>query len=147
MKPQIAIGLGIAVASLLEPAYYWSSLPERMASNFAGDGQPQAWSSKTGFLSIHVAVIVFLVLVLIGVPWLIERRGPSLPEETRRRLQSTTSWYVVVFLAFEAAVMHLVLRANLDGTGLSDAFIWLLAAFMGYTLWWVIRLKRQGRPS
>jgi hypothetical protein len=149
----------ILLAGVADLAYYYPQLPERVASHFNGQGQPNGWTSKATILVTNVLVMVLLTLVFVGsalllpilpfslvnIPhkeyWL----APERKEYTCELLRRFVLGFGVLNLGFLLAIMHFTLRANLGpaphlGPGFWIALgcyivlelglvIWLFAAF------------------
>ena len=135
-RVHVAIGLGILLLSVFESIQAYPHLPDPMASNFGGDGTPGGWSSKKSFMIIYAVSMAFWSGALLAAPFL---------AATRLWLRDTVGWFLIASLAFSAAVTHLVLEANLETGRLSGSFVWFVAIYMGYMVWWTVRLVRRMR--
>jgi len=142
---QLAIGCGIVLLSVFECIQAYPHLPDPMASNFGGDGTPGGWSSKTSFMIIYAVSMAFWSGALLAAPFLAARARQNFDDATRLWLRDTVGWFSIPSLAFSAAVTHWVLEANLETGRLSSSFVWLLAMYVGYMVWWTVRLVRRLR--
>lgn len=136
-------------------------LPERVAVHFGADGVPDDWGSNrtTGLLMIALYSVLFAMLYL--TPWLVARLPPrwvNLPHrdywlrpEHRaaavERLVPLLDRFGAALFGFLFYVGVLTLRANLAQPVRLDerAFLFGLAAFLGYTLYWIFALVRAFR--
>jgi hypothetical protein len=146
-RPQLALGCGIVLLSAFECILAYPHLPDPMASNFAGDGGPGGWSSKKSFMVIYMVSTTFWLGALLAAPLLARRKRQNFDDVTRRWLRDTAGWFLLASLAFSAVLTHWVLEANLETGRLSGAFVWFLAAYMGYRGWWTVRLVRRVRRA
>ncbi|MGC9504845.1 DUF1648 domain-containing protein [Baaleninema sp.] len=63
---------GSVLVGFVTIAIYYPLLPERMASHFRFDGTPDAWSSKTVFALINLALLAFVAFIFWGLDRLIQ---------------------------------------------------------------------------
>lgn len=56
----------LVLAAGLDLAYYYPQLPERVATHFNIEGQPDDWSSKGMFLMIYGLLLVIMTLIFPG---------------------------------------------------------------------------------
>ena len=140
---QVSIASGILLLSAVACFQAYPELPDLMASNFGGDGTPGGWSSKKSFMIIYGVSMAFWFGALLATPLLAANPRQSFDEPTRLWLRDTIGWFLVFSLAFSAAVTQLVIDANLRTGRLSSVFVWLLAAYMSYVVWWTVRLIRR----
>ena len=144
---QLALGCAVVLLSVSECIQAYPRLPDPMASNFGFDGMPGGWSAKKHFMIIYVASTTFLLGALLAAPFLAARARESFDDATRRWLRDTAGWFLLASLAFSAVLTHWVFDANLETGRLSGAFVWFLAAYMGYMGWWTVRLVRRIRRT
>jgi len=142
---QLAIGCGVVLLSVFECIQAYPHLPNPMASNFGGDGTPGGWSPKKSFMIVYTASMTFWLGALLAAPFLAARARQNFDDAIRLWLRDTVGWFLLASLAFSAAVTHWVLAANLRTGRLSSAFVWFLAVYMGYMVWWTVRLVRRAR--
>ncbi len=142
---QLAIAVAILGLSLVECFLAYPRLPDPMASNFGGDGTPGGWSSKKSFMTIWAVSMAFWFGALLSAPLLASNARQRFDEATRLWLRDSVGWFLVASLALSATSTHWVLEANLQTGRLNSGFIWLLAVYMSYMLWWTVRLVRRVR--
>ena len=145
--------------SVIEWLSVYSELPDYVASSFGGEGVPQGWTARRGFLMGYLVATAFQLVMLFVIPWALRRSDPSrtrvpnrdywiAPErypQTLSYIGNACRWMLVATLAFSAAVVHLVFEANLETGKLSVAFLWLLGAYFGYMFVWFVRFFRGFR--
>jgi hypothetical protein len=136
--------------------FFADQLPEQVASHFDRSGRPDGWTNRAALLGMYIGLCLFLAgtfwgcIALVGrlpatmlnIPnreyWL---SGPR-REETVLAIQRQLAWFAAATVLFLAAVMQLVLHANVRGAArLPQLEFWLLfAGYMGITLVWVARM-------
>lgn len=131
--------------SLFECILAYPHLSDPMASTFGGGGTPVAWSSKRSFVILFAASTTFWLGALVAAPLLAAHARQNFDDATRLWLRDTAGWFLIASLAFSAVVTHWVLEANLETESLSGAFVWLLAVYMGYVIWWTVKLVQRVR--
>ena len=144
-RAQLSIALGILVLSIFECIQAYPRLPDPMASNFGGDGTPGGWSSKRSFMIIYGISMAFWFGCVLAAPLHASKARQKFDDATRLWLRDTVGWFLLASLALSAVVTHLVLEANLETGRLSGAFVWFLAVYMAYMVWWTVRLVRRTR--
>ena len=137
------------------------ALPTTVAIHFASGGEPDGWASKTvntlAFAAMYTAAFLLFLFVprlcvalppdLVNVPnrhyWLAEANRPHFLAIIERLMFE----FGTVMMAFLGVVGLLTLEANLaDPVRLDErSFLGSLAAFLGYTVWWCLRLFRSFR--
>ncbi|MBL8889223.1 MAG: DUF1648 domain-containing protein [Planctomycetaceae bacterium] len=154
----VAMAIGIALQIL-----YWPQLPDRMATHFDPQGNPNDWMDRASAVGLCVGLIVFLPLFFIGISvairwlpvstinlphreyWLsAERRDESL-----RWMTGWMIWFSVAITIFLVAINHLIFVANRDARPLSAVWFWaFLSAFMLTTAALIVLVYRRfGRPK
>lgn len=123
---QIVFFAATAVALVLAAREH-GTLPERVASHFGADGQPNGWMSRDGHTMAHIGIILFLVALFVGLtvalPRLPERfvnlphrdywLAPKRRGETFAWLGATLLWLGAFLQCFLAYAFYEVWRANL----------------------------------
>lgn len=150
----------LSVAAVAQNAWYWMLLPDRVATHFDIQGNPDSWMNKTSATVVMLAVQVGLPWLLVGVAQLtrylpaalinIPRREYWL--HTDRRAASLTyirywiSWVSITASLFMMAISHLTYLANIRGLPLNvHAFTTLLVLYLVGILLLVAALLRRFR--
>jgi serine/threonine-protein kinase len=135
----------------------WPQLPPRMASHFNGAGRADGWMSRDGFVlfwaALNGGLTLLLVTIAAWVPWALINvpnkdywGDPARQPVARRRMVGWMAWFALGLNALMAAVLELVLRANLMAKPqLSSYFAALLIGFMIFTVLMLVVLYRQFR--
>jgi uncharacterized membrane protein len=146
--------------SLLQNAYYWQRLPERVATHFNGTGQADGWMHRDqatlmmiGFqtimpiLFIGIAYMIYFIPAnLINIPhrefWLSgDRREASLAFVAR-----STAAFSLAISAFFLGINQLTFQANTSDGRLNPWAFWtLLVCFLGFTALWILGLLLRFR--
>lgn len=140
----IVLGV-VLLAAVGDLLWLYPRLPAQVATKFDVAGVATRWSSKEGFLALHVGLLCLLIglalagrfLVpliparLVNVPhrdyWL----APERREFTQRRMGELVLGICAVNLVFVATLTHLTLRANLAASpALGREPLYLLGAFL-----------------
>jgi uncharacterized membrane protein len=134
----------------------WIFLPDNVATHFGRGGQPDGWMSKgthviifTGLMILIYLSFVFSPKILDVVParyismpnreyWLTDENRP----EAVRRMAVLMFGFGTVTGILMLAVSILTVAANLSETvRLNEGISYLLfLLYLGYTVWWVVRL-------
>ena len=155
---------GLMLLGVVQHAWYWPQLPERVATHFGIDGKPNDWMSRSTstivFLALQSGVPVLMLAMtsmaarmpvsMVNIPnreyWLHpERRGT-----TMAHVSLMMTWIAVLTSLFMAAIGHLTFIANKTGDGLnlplflSGLVTFLIAVFTiaGRSMWH-FRMPRQ----
>jgi uncharacterized membrane protein len=157
----ISLVVTLMAASAVRSISVWAALPARMASHFGPSGQPDGWQDKasffllfgiTGFgsallLLVIPALLRFMPPQLINIPYREHWLAPERIEQARAKLAGYSDWFSVATTLLLAVTLELALRANLNGTGLDErAMLASLAAFVVFTIAWLVSLYRGFRP-
>ena len=138
-----------------------SVLPDQVAINFGPGGAPNSWASKEVHALIMLAIEVPLFLLLLYAPsltmkfpqrfvnlpnkeyWLKQENRPAL----RRKLESLMNRFGTALFLFLFCIGFLTLHANLSAPARLNerAFFPVLVLFLGYTVFWCVRLFRSFR--
>lgn len=153
----VAMAIGIALQVL-----YWPQLPERMATHFDAQGNPNGWMDRQSAAGLSVGLVLFLPLffisISIAIRWLptstinlphreywlsAERR-----DETLRWMTVWMMWFSVAITIFLVAINHLTFIANRDAQPLSAVWFWgLLSVFLLTTAALIVLMYRRfGSP-
>jgi uncharacterized membrane protein len=150
----VVIALGVRVALVRD------ALPQRIASHFGPSGVPDAFMPTHAFFALQAGISLFTIASLLLAPLLLRVVPDALinlpnrkywlsPEHKPRALRTLATWfawYAAWLSLFLAAVLELVLRANL-ARGRLDAglFMLVLAVFVVGTVLALVRLVRAFR--
>ncbi|MBB6051083.1 DUF1648 domain-containing protein [Armatimonas rosea] len=141
-------------------AYYYSALPEKMASHFGPSGQADGWMSKTSFMIFYLALVSIFSLMWIGIGAILKKTpndminlpnkeywlAPERWEQTIARLGHQMSVFGIATGAFLMAVMHSCFLANLSGGNqLGGLFFVYFIGFMLFTGIWTVQMLRESR--
>lgn len=144
-----AICLAVAAMHL---NWAYSQLPEQMATHFNASGEPDGWSSRSGFAVAYLLLIGTSALVFAGLALLMHRLPMgtvSLPNRdfwlaperravTVRRLAEYLLVIGGVTTLFNVGVMHLTVQANRGLEVHLSGWFWLLfTVYMVFVLGWV----------
>ena len=159
MKPDrapIAVLFLLAAVAAAQMVHYYPLLPESIAVHFGSSGEPNGWSDKTEFVMTYGASELFIVLLGVASGLLLRKTPPGLvnipnrdywlsPErrhETVAFLSNQVVWIEAITLAFLIAIAQLVFKENLGDAPprLSGDFWYVLAAFVGATVWFTVRI-------
>lgn len=139
-------------------AFYYSALPEKMASHFNGFGEADAWMLKTNFFIFEGVILFFILAEFTLIPYLIKISPDSLinlpnkkywlakerREETFSAIGEYFEWFAILLLCLFIAINQLVFRANLLKENLSPLAMWLiLGAFFAFTIFWLVKFLRR----
>lgn len=155
------ISLIIGGLSALRVVQVWDKLPERMASHYGPSGQPDGFMPRDDFFIFYAGVFGVVVVLFTSMPvvlsriprelvniphrayWTTDERWP----EAMERMGRWMAWFGTAMAALAAAVLHLVLRANLAWAPLDNtSMIVVLGSFFAFTGIWLVSLHRAFRP-
>ena len=150
MSTRHLILVGLFAAAVAQAVYYYSKLPNPMASHFGANGAANGWSSPGQFFAIILLVeaacaISFLCTPLfsrlpvsmINMPnkdyWL----APERREQTMRRFGDSMLDFGIATQLMLLYGVQLAIQANLtDPPRLSDNIAWALAVYgLGTAVW------------
>jgi uncharacterized membrane protein len=117
------------ILSLALPVFYYSHLPETVASHFNFKNEADDWMSKKSFFIIQIGIILFTSALIGGFAILVTRLPESiinLPNKDywlngERRNESLSLlkrfmlWFGTLTLGFLSLVMQEVYTANISG--------------------------------
>ena len=141
-------------------AFYYPLLPERMASHFDLQGNPDSWSSKPTFFAVYAGMLFGVAGLLLGVGlamrwipvslvnlpnkdyWL----APQRKSESLALVRCYLLWMTNATIALLAGCVHLTFRANLvRDPDLGPALMVIIGLYLVFTLVWCIGLFWQFR--
>ncbi len=160
-RAPLTVLLLLAALAAAQMLHYHPMLPDSVAVHFGSGGEPNGWSDKTAFVLTYGATEAFVVLfgvalafaigripvALVNIPhreyWL----SPERREGTVEFLSNQILWMEAATLAFLMVVAQLVFKANLGDAPprLAGDFRYVLVAFVGATLWFVVRIVLRFR--
>jgi uncharacterized membrane protein len=163
MKKGYGFLIFLLLFSWVQYSYYYSLLPDPVASNFDGRGHPNGWMSKPFFFMAYFGMLALFTFIFALFPRILDRIPVSLismpnrdywfnPErraETVAFISRQMLWYGNATLLFMIFLFELVLRANLKpGKNLSSSAIWILLSVYGtFTVVWVIHVISRFRKN
>lgn len=137
---------GLLVAGVLaQHAWYWPQLPQRVATHFGADGQPDDWMSRTAATVLLAGLQIGLPLFLLGITQLARRLPDSMVNIPHReywlapeRRESTLLHMDRMMFAIAAltaiflfVIVHLTFLANRAATSLDTrAFFVAMAMYV-----------------
>lgn len=156
----------VALASTARMLSVHASLGPVVASHFDFHGRPDAYLSPGGFLAVYLLILGLETLLVFGLPAIVARipvrlinlphreywLAPGRRDETVAWLGRWFAWLGAATMAFLAAAMEIVVRANLPGgtrTVSSAAIGILVAVYLGFTTIWCapLFLRFRGPPA
>ena len=134
LRRTAAIALvALSVAALALNAWYWTNLPNRIATHFNVRGRPDGWMDKTKATWLMVALQLGLPWLLVGMGEVIRYLPTSLINIPRREywlhtdrreaslayIRSWIGWVAIAVLLFMMSIGHLTYVANVRGAPLN----------------------------
>ena len=134
----------LTVVSGLQHAWYWPQLPERVATHFGIDGQPNDWMARTPAVltlcGLQIGVPLFLIALtslascfpdsLMNMPHREYWQNPDRRAASLAWMNAMLAWVAVASCCLMAILAHLTFVANITGAGLDT--IWFLAVLVAY---------------
>jgi uncharacterized membrane protein len=154
-KYPVIIFIMAIIISLALPAFYYTHLPETVASHFNFKNEADAWMSKKSFLIIQVAVILFSSVLIGGFVYLIPRLPKSsfnLPnkdywlsnerkKESLMLFQRFMLWFGTLTLGFLTLIMQEVYAANIAGINKIKFNLWIyLIIYLTATTFMIVKM-------
>lgn len=152
--------LGATALFGLQLALAYPDLPDRVASHFDASGRADGFMPKGSFATLMAGLALGDLLLFAGIGWLLGRMPASLinmpnkewwlaPERraaTVAELAGQLHWIGAGTQLLFVAVFELTARANAgDEARLGGAFWYVLAGYLLYVAWWVVRMHRRFR--
>jgi uncharacterized membrane protein len=153
----IALFLLVSI-NLGASGYYYTVLPERIASEFDFAGEPKSWMTKGPFVIFNMAMLIVVPALLLSVAWIstkLPMRMVDLPNkeywlaperkaETFTRLFRSMLWLAVAIELFLSLLVGLVYWANLGHPqAMRIAPTVLLACFLLFMAGWLFTFYRK----
>ncbi len=159
-RPSRTLFVVLLAAALLQMAWYYPRLPERMASHFDAAGRANGFLPKPAFFILNAGVLALLSLVFLLTPILLARlpnRLINLPNRDywlapeRRdwalaKVQALSVGFGDAMVLFLLLVFRDVMRANLLEMPRLTMRIWFyLVSLAVFAIVWTMRLMRTFR--
>lgn len=151
----------VALVGVAQELVYLPHLPERVASHFGANGQPDGFTSKSSYLYMMSSMKLGMALMLGLLAYFIRYIPTSMinipnrsywlhPERRSATLLDTELTLLAIGIAtglFLNGLAHLTYRANVDATGLRMLpFAIMMFAFLAFVALICVRsLRRYGR--
>lgn len=147
-----------ALLTLLQHSWYYTSLPDQVATHFGPGGKPDDWMQKSTALLVLAGFQLFFPLLLLSITRLIKKLpsgainipnrrywlAPERREASLRWLQQPMSGIAGSTAVLLIAANHFTYRANLRGGHLEEGpFFCCLTLYLAVTLWQVIAITRR----
>lgn len=149
------------LAIVLQAAYYFPHLPEKMATHFDSVGAPNGWMSKEWFFWINGSILAVLSLGFIALPIWIRRLpnalinlpnkdywlAPERRDASMAFIVEQMAWLGNACLMLFVSMFEMVYRANVDGSfHLPGVLTWVLlgvylVAMLGLVVWMLVRFR------
>ncbi len=165
MSKTVAARIAFLAATLLpvvQAAYYYGRLPERIAVHFNAVGRPDRWDDKDGFMIVMALVLLALAASFAVIPLFLHRLPdnminlsrkdywlhPSRRAETLWFIERQLLWLGVCSMLLVSVIMQEVYWANLGPeTGNLTITLWVVLAFIvGTVAWSVWMIRRFANP-
>jgi uncharacterized membrane protein len=160
-----AVFLLLVFLGFLQARNFAAAMPGVMATHFGASGSTNGWQTKGQFFVVEIVMLGVCLLIGFGIPFIISKAPPSLinlpnkefwlapvrRDHTISVMRMQMAWFACALLTFLIVVNQLVFNANqsvprhLNG----PQFTMALAAFLGFTAIWTLRLisKFSNVPS
>lgn len=155
MKMQRRIFVLLIAFAVVQSYFYYSQLPDMIASNFDGAGEANGWSSKNSFFALYGGLAALFAATFILLPRSLARIPVAFismpnkeywlaPERQAETLECIIYQMLIMgnaVLIFLICIIQLVLAANVDGTSrISSGTMWiLLGGYLAFTAVWTIK--------
>jgi uncharacterized membrane protein len=135
MRP-FAILVVLTIVSAVQHVWYWPQLPDRVATHWGIDGQPNDWMTRTGATLTLCGIQIGVPLFLVAVTWLASRLPDSMMNIPNREywlhpdrrsatlawMNQMLAWIAVLTSLFMIGIGHLTFIANKTSRGLHVGF-------------------------
>ena len=159
MNSSRAALLLLSIVFLAQNAFYYSKLPERMATHFDASGNADGWMPKDAFLVFGLVLVLLVVGQFLILPVLLKKMpvslinlpnkdywmAPERREETVSILRSYFEWFGCALLLMFIVINQMAITANLSGARLSGASWLAIGGFIVFSVVWTIGLMRKFR--
>ena len=137
--------------------YYYPHLPEKMATHFGFNGEPDGWMSKSEFFVFEIGLLIFIVALFFSISYFLPkmprglinmpnkdfRLAPERRDETFRRLRSEIETFQIPLILLLICMNHLTFQANIYRENLSPVSWLIVAAFLIYTFIWAFGFYKK----
>lgn len=145
----------LVLVSAALPVFYYTRLPDRVASHFNIMNQADSWMSKESFLIIELSLTIFLAGIFYGIIYFLPKFPDSiinLPnkefwlskekrEESLAIFQRFLYWMGSLTLGFLTLIFQEVYNVNLAGGDRITSNVWIyLIIFLSAIAFIVIRM-------
>lgn len=156
-KMSRAVFVLLIVIGVLQAAYYYPLLPERVASHFGASGRPDAWSSKLFFVNFYLIAIGVIAILfpvvgsgmskipdsLINLPhkdyWL----APERRQETFEVLFRYFLWFGSATFLLLLDIFHQAFQVHLGKAGTLEHPIVSIVIYVVFSIVWSIGLIKK----
>lgn len=153
----LAVFLMLCVLSVAQTVWYYPQLPDNVAHHFGLSGQPDAWSTKTYFVTLDLVATGVVALLFLGssfglskIPvsvinlrnkdyWMAEERK----QETLDSLFHYLLWFGSATLLLLLAQSHQAYQVHLGKTDSLSHPMLRIGLYVGFTIVWGIRLHAR----
>jgi uncharacterized membrane protein len=165
MSVQKRIFILLMVFAAMQTFYYYSKLPENLATHYNAAGRPNGWSSKDVFFAMYFGMIGLLALIFYLLPNYLMRLPvsminlpgkdywlePSRREDTVGYIKEQMLQLGNATLAFMILLFQLIIDANMKSSAqISTETMWIiLGAYLLFTAVWTTRfiMRFNKRPG
>jgi uncharacterized membrane protein len=156
-KPIMLALLAMPLIAFVHMGIFYGQLPEKMASHFGPNGEADGYMTKSSFALTYVGIMAFVTVIFVGMRALLAKLPSdtiNLPnreywlaserkEATLLKFAEQMNQFGVAACVYLAAVMHLVIQANISGSHqLGGLFLVYLMLFLAFTAFWVWQITR-----
>jgi uncharacterized membrane protein len=150
--------LAVLLLAAAQIGYHWRHLPPRVPSHFNLRGDPDDWMAKKPYVFIQAGLLLGMAGLQALLDLLIRRSPPgafNLPNrnywlaperraETKEIISAYMAWLFVAALLFFTVMFELGYQVNVGHPhAMRQGMPWLLAAFAGFALVWLVRFYRR----
>ena len=142
------IFFAVVTLSFVLPVFYYSHLPETIASHYNINNEPDAWMSKQTSIIIHSAAMVFLTVMFFSFIYFmpkLPKRMINLPNkdywlneknraETFLVFRRFIFWLGSITIGFLSLIIQEVYNTNIAGKNKLSFVIWVYLAIMLITI-------------
>lgn len=149
------------IAGIIQSIWYYTQLPEKVASHFGSAGIPDSWMPSFGNLCVSAFIFIFMTAMMIFAPKLVSilpARFVNLPnrdywlekerkEETVHDITRRMALFGIAINLFFIFVTHMVFKANMSQPVKLDenAMLLALGIFMLFLAGWLLAFIRRFR--